>query len=80
MKVKRIVTNIAAADISKARRFHAELLGLEVVMDQGWNITFASSETTIPQLSVAIKGGHGTAVPDFSAESIILKRPSDGLE
>jgi catechol 2,3-dioxygenase-like lactoylglutathione lyase family enzyme len=68
MKVKRIATNVAATDISKARQFYAGILGLEVVMDQGWIMTFASSEPAIPQLSVAIEGGHGTAVPDISVE------------
>jgi len=35
MIVKRIVTNIAAADVSKARHFYKDVLGLEIVMDQG---------------------------------------------
>ena len=36
MIVKRIVTNFAATDVSKARHFYADILGLEVVMDHGW--------------------------------------------
>src|SRR5262249_18722344 len=35
MIVKRIVTNFAATDVSKARHFYADILGLEVVMDHG---------------------------------------------
>ena len=44
-------------------------LGLETGMDLGWIVTFVSSkEMTRPQVSVAIKGGGGTAVLDLSIE------------
>jgi catechol 2,3-dioxygenase-like lactoylglutathione lyase family enzyme len=68
MIVKRIVTNIATGDVSKARRFYADILGLEVAMDLGWIITFTSPAQMAPQLSVATEGGSGTAVPDISIE------------
>ena len=42
MNVKRIVCNIAAADVEKARTFYQEILGLEVLM------TLAGSERTGP--------------------------------
>jgi catechol 2,3-dioxygenase-like lactoylglutathione lyase family enzyme len=32
MIVKRIVTNFVATDVSKARHFYTDILGLEVVM------------------------------------------------
>src|SRR5262245_11024476 len=69
MIVKRIVPNISAKDFAKARYFYCDTLGLEIVMDIGWIITFASSkEMTTPQVSVATEGGAGTAVPDLSIE------------
>jgi len=68
MKVKRIVTNIAATDVSKARPFYADILGLEIAMDLGWIVTFSSPEAMAPQLSVAAEGGSATAVPDISVE------------
>jgi catechol 2,3-dioxygenase-like lactoylglutathione lyase family enzyme len=68
MKVKRIVTNIAAADVTKARMFYADILGLKVTMDLGWIITFEASARMNPQLSVAAQGGSGTEVPDLSVE------------
>ena len=68
MKVKRIVTNIAAADVSLARRFYHDILGLEVVMDRGWIATFAAQSKMAPQLSIASEGGSGTPVPDLSIE------------
>lgn len=68
MKVKRIVANIAAADITAARRFYQDLLGLELMMDHGWIATYGSAETMKVQLSVASQGGSGTPVPDLSIE------------
>jgi len=68
MIVKRIVTNSAATDVSKARHFCADILGLEVVMDHGWIVTFASPAQMAPQVSVATEGGSGTPVPDISIE------------
>jgi len=68
MIVKRIVTNFAATDVSKARHFYADILGLEVVMDHGWIVTFASPAQMAPQVSVATEGGSGTPVPDISIE------------
>ena len=43
MKVKRIVSNIAAPDAEKATVFYEEVLGLEVLMDLGWIRTYGSS-------------------------------------
>ncbi len=68
MKGKRIVTNIAATDVSLARRFYQDVLGLEIVMDHGWIATFAASSQMAPQLSVASEAGSGTPVPDVSIE------------
>ena len=66
MAVKRIVANIAASDLARAKAFYGDLLGLDIVMDHGWIMTFASETTMTPQLSVATQGGSGTAVPDLS--------------
>ena len=68
MTVRRIVANLAVADPAPARAFYAQLLDLEVVMDHGWILTFASKASTVPQLSVASEGGSGTPVPDLSIE------------
>jgi catechol 2,3-dioxygenase-like lactoylglutathione lyase family enzyme len=78
MKVYRIVTNIQAADVAKADAFYQRVLGLKIVMDQGWIRTYASSEKMTVQLSVATEGGSGTPVPDLSIEvddiEVALKR------
>jgi catechol 2,3-dioxygenase-like lactoylglutathione lyase family enzyme len=68
MKVRRIVANIAAADIAAAHRFYVDVLGLDVLMDHGWIATFGNAEEARVQLSVATEGGSGTPVPDLSIE------------
>lgn len=69
MAVKRIVCNIASAQVDAARGFYGDVLGLEVVMDLGWILTFAAHGTdAAPQISIASEGGSGTPVPDISVE------------
>jgi catechol 2,3-dioxygenase-like lactoylglutathione lyase family enzyme len=68
MAVKRIVANIAAENLERARSFYGDLLGLRTVMDHGWIMTFAAETNAAPQISVATEGGSGTPVPDLSIE------------
>src|ERR1700736_1567225 len=68
MTVRRIVANIAASDPSRGRAFYQQLLGLKVVMDHGWILTFAAELAAAPQLNLASEGGSGTPVPDLSIE------------
>ena len=68
MAVKRIVTNIAATDMTAAKAFYRDILGLQVVMDHGWIVTFASDALAAQQVSIASEGGSGTSVPDLSIE------------
>lgn len=68
MKVRRIVCNIAAADIATARGFYHDALGLEVMMDLGWIATYASRQQMTVQISIASEGGSGTPVHDLSIE------------
>jgi catechol 2,3-dioxygenase-like lactoylglutathione lyase family enzyme len=68
MSVKRIVTNIATQDSAAARAFYGDILGMAVVMNHGWIVTYASGETMTAQISFASEGGSGTPVPDVSIE------------
>ena len=68
MQVKRIVANVQAVEPTAARKFYGELLGLDVVMDQGWIVTFGSSQRMSVQISVLAQGGSGAPVPDLSIE------------
>ena len=44
MKVKRIVTNIETRQISMAKRFYHEVLGLDLLMDHGWISIYGTQE------------------------------------
>jgi catechol 2,3-dioxygenase-like lactoylglutathione lyase family enzyme len=68
MKVKRIVADIDTRDIAAAKRFYQDVLGLELVMDQGWIATYGSSEQMSVQITFASQGGSGTPTPDLSIE------------
>jgi catechol 2,3-dioxygenase-like lactoylglutathione lyase family enzyme len=68
MKVKRIVANVATADIDKATAFYKDVLGLKVLMDLGWIRTYGSNAKMTIQVSVMSEGGSGTAVPEISIE------------
>ncbi|RAZ85429.1 glyoxalase [Mesorhizobium hawassense] len=68
MKVKRIVANIATQDSAAAKHFYQDVLGLDVLMDQGWILTCGSAETMTVQVSFMAEGGSGTPVPDLSIE------------
>ena len=68
MAVRRIVPNLKASDPELARKFYQEFLDLDVVMDHGWILTFASDVTSRPEVSVASEGGSGTPLPSLSIE------------
>ncbi|MGY5805329.1 VOC family protein [Rhizobium sp. LEGMi12c] len=68
MTVLRIIPNLPTADPATACLFYQDLLGLDIVVDHGWIVTFASEAATVPQISVASEGGSGTLVPDLSIE------------
>ncbi|MBB5700991.1 catechol 2,3-dioxygenase-like lactoylglutathione lyase family enzyme [Ochrobactrum daejeonense] len=68
MAVRRIVANIAAADLAAAKRFYGDLLGLDVGMDLGWIVTYVADASARVQISIMSEGGSGTPVPDLSIE------------
>ncbi|MBL8690539.1 MAG: VOC family protein [Rhodospirillaceae bacterium] len=68
MRVKRIVANIATDNVAAAQRFYGDILGLDVLMDHGWLVTYGSSQKMSVQVGIASQGGSGTPVPDLSIE------------
>jgi catechol 2,3-dioxygenase-like lactoylglutathione lyase family enzyme len=69
MAVMRIVMNIATDRIDAGRAFYTDVMGLDVVMDHGWIMTFAAvGASATPQISIASEGGSGAPVPDISVE------------
>lgn len=68
MAVKRVVVNIATDHVDQAKVFYEDILEMELVMNHGWILTFASQRSAAPQVSIASEGGSGTPVPDMSIE------------
>jgi catechol 2,3-dioxygenase-like lactoylglutathione lyase family enzyme len=68
MAVIRIVANIASNELDAAKAFYGDALGMNIVMNLGWIMTFAAEGAVAPQISVATEGGSGTTVPDLSIE------------
>lgn len=68
MKVKRIVTNIDTRNISVAKIFYQDVLGLQLLMDHGWIATYGTDENMRIQISFASEGGSSTPTPDLSIE------------
>ncbi|RUX21814.1 glyoxalase [Mesorhizobium sp. M2A.F.Ca.ET.042.01.1.1] len=80
MKVRRIVANIESPDIAAAKLFYQDVLGLDVLMDQGWIRTCGSAETMTVQVSFMAEGGSGTPVPDLSIEVDDVDAALDAME
>ena len=68
MKVKRIVSNIDTRDITVAKNFYQDVLGLELLMDHGWIATYGLDEKMSVQISFASQGGSNAPTPDLSIE------------
>ena len=68
MKVKRLVANVETADPAQARLFYQDVLGLDLLMNLGWILTYGSASKMSIQISFASEGGSGAPVPDLSIE------------
>ena len=68
MRVRRVVPDLHAADPAAGRAFYAEVLGLEVVMDHGWIVTYAAPDNPQAQLSVMREDASAPVLPDVSIE------------
>ncbi|HEU4818309.1 VOC family protein [Janthinobacterium sp.] len=68
MQVTRIVANFPAPEPARARTFYEDVLGLSLLMDHGWIMTYGSQTQMGVQVSFATEGGSNTAVPDLSIE------------
>ncbi|WP_137930328.1 VOC family protein [Mesorhizobium comanense] len=80
MKVRRIVANVETRDAAAARRFYHDVLGLDVLMDQGWIVTCGSEEQMQVQISFMAQGGSGTPVPDLSIEVDDVEAALQGMK
>jgi catechol 2,3-dioxygenase-like lactoylglutathione lyase family enzyme len=70
MNVRRIAPNINSADPSASRAFYEGVIGLDVAMDMGWIITFASPSNPTAQVSVVASDSRDEPHADISVEVI----------
>ena len=60
MTIRRVVPNLLSPDMDASRAFYGDFLGLNVVMDLGWIVTYASPTNPTAQISIspgdALKG------------------------
>lgn len=68
MKVLRIVSNIETADINASKLFYGVILGLDILMDHGWLLTYGNDFKMNVQINIANEGGRGAPTPDLSIE------------
>ena len=66
MDIRRIVPNISSEQIEKSREFYADFLGLKLVMDMQWILTFASISNPTAQISILQKDVSNTSAPGIS--------------
>lgn len=50
--MRRIVPNIDSNDLEKSKQFYTEFLKMDLAMDMGWILTFASKENNTAQISI----------------------------
>lgn len=50
--VRRIVPNLYSDDLEACKKFYQEFLGMDLVMDLGWILTFAAPENPTAQINV----------------------------
>jgi predicted enzyme related to lactoylglutathione lyase len=69
VSVRRIVPDFHTdGDPGAGRDFYREVLGLEVAMDLGWVVTYASAENPTAQLTVSGEDASAAVTPDASVE------------
>jgi catechol 2,3-dioxygenase-like lactoylglutathione lyase family enzyme len=68
MSVRRVVPNFHAEQPAASREFYAAVLGMEVVMDHGWIVTFADPSNRAAQISVMREDASAAVRPDASIE------------
>jgi catechol 2,3-dioxygenase-like lactoylglutathione lyase family enzyme len=68
MTVRRIVPDFQSPEPAASRSFYTEVLGLEVVMDLGWIVTFGDPGNPAAQISVMQADASAPVQPDASIE------------
>lgn len=68
MSVRRVVPNVKSDRLDESRGFYGDLLGLDVAMDLGWIVTFASPTNPTAQVSIVREDASATVHPHLTVE------------
>ncbi len=68
MTVRRIVADLSVTALTQTRDFYVGVLGLEVVMDQGWIVTLADPADPRVQVSLMTHDATAPVMPSVSVE------------
>jgi predicted enzyme related to lactoylglutathione lyase len=68
MAVRRVMPDFQAPDPGTSRTFFSEVLGLEVLMDMGWIVTYGVPGDPGTQISLISSDATAPVVPDVSVE------------
>jgi predicted enzyme related to lactoylglutathione lyase len=68
MTIRRVIPNIKSDRFDESRIFYAEFLGLDIAMDMGWIVTFASPANPTAQLTLLGDSGSAAPHPNISIE------------
>ena len=66
--MRRVMPVFDAQDPAASGAFYGEVLGLEVVMDLGWIVTFAAPGNPLAQISLMSEDASAPVRPDVSIE------------
>ena len=66
MEIKRIVPNISSSKMKESKKFYEDFLGLKLVMDKDWMLTFASVSNPTTQISIVKKVNPNSADSDIT--------------
>jgi catechol 2,3-dioxygenase-like lactoylglutathione lyase family enzyme len=68
VRARRVVPDLEGSDPLAARELYEQVLGLELVMDQGWVATYASPSNPTAQITVARRDATAAVRADASIE------------
>jgi len=68
MSVRRVVPDFQAQQPAAGGEFYLQVLGLEIVMDLGWIVTYAAPGNPAAQISVIRQDATASVQPDASIE------------
>jgi len=68
VRIRRVVPDLHGQNPADSREFYEQVLGFELVMDQGWVVTFAAPHNPTAEVTVMSQDASALLNPDVSIE------------